>query len=96
MSRTTDTPAECTVMGESATPSTISSLCRGLMTDPFYPPPGVPSITTNLSGFGGFMEDLLEDSQDYGCAMQLSAFVERLLTWPWGCARAASTSSTAA
>ncbi|GAA5898490.1 hypothetical protein JCM5296_006478 [Sporobolomyces johnsonii] len=27
---------------------------------------GVPSITTNLSGFGGFMEDLLEDSQDYG------------------------------
>jgi len=28
---------------------------------------GVPSITTNLSGFGGFMEDLLEDSQDYGC-----------------------------
>ncbi|GAA6026364.1 hypothetical protein JCM8202_001779 [Rhodotorula sphaerocarpa] len=27
---------------------------------------GVPSITTNLSGFGGFMEDLLEDAQDYG------------------------------
>lgn len=27
---------------------------------------GVPSITTNLSGFGGYMEDLIENSSDYG------------------------------
>lgn len=27
---------------------------------------GVPSITTNLSGFGCFMDDLIEDSEDYG------------------------------
>jgi len=27
---------------------------------------GVPSITTNLSGFGGFMEEILETSSDYG------------------------------
>lgn len=27
---------------------------------------GVPSITTNLSGFGCFMEDLIENSSDYG------------------------------
>lgn len=27
---------------------------------------GVPSITTNLSGFGCFMEDNIEDPQDYG------------------------------
>lgn len=27
---------------------------------------GVPSVTSNLSGFGGFMEDLLERSEDYG------------------------------
>lgn len=27
---------------------------------------GVPSITTNLSGFGGYMEDLIENSPDYG------------------------------
>ncbi len=54
-------------MGELTTPSIISSLCRDLMIDPFLPALGVPSITTNLSGFGGFMEDLLEDSQDYGC-----------------------------
>jgi glycogen(starch) synthase len=27
---------------------------------------GVPSITTNLSGFGCYMEDLIEDSSDYG------------------------------
>ncbi|KAM0754350.1 glycogen synthase [Meredithblackwellia eburnea MCA 4105] len=27
---------------------------------------GVPSITTNLSGFGCFMEDLIENSEDYG------------------------------
>lgn len=28
---------------------------------------GIPSITTNLSGFGCFMEDLLEAPEDYGC-----------------------------
>lgn len=27
---------------------------------------GVPSITTNLSGFGGYMEDLIENTNDYG------------------------------
>ncbi|CEH13797.1 glycogen synthase [Ceraceosorus bombacis] len=27
---------------------------------------GIPSITTNLSGFGCFMEDTLENSEDYG------------------------------
>jgi glycogen(starch) synthase len=27
---------------------------------------GVPSITTNLSGFGCFMEELIENAQDYG------------------------------
>ncbi len=27
---------------------------------------GVPSITTNISGFGGYMEDILERSSDYG------------------------------
>lgn len=27
---------------------------------------GVPSITTNLSGFGCYMEELLENSTDYG------------------------------
>lgn len=27
---------------------------------------GVPSITTNLSGFGGFIEDLIDNSSDYG------------------------------
>jgi glycogen synthase len=27
---------------------------------------GVPSITTNLSGFGCYMEDLIENSSDYG------------------------------
>lgn len=27
---------------------------------------GIPSITTNLSGFGCYMEDLIENSQDYG------------------------------
>lgn len=27
---------------------------------------GVPSITTNLSGFGCYMEDLIEDTSDYG------------------------------
>uniref|UniRef100_A0A1D1ZHG2 Glycogen [starch] synthase n=1 Tax=Anthurium amnicola TaxID=1678845 RepID=A0A1D1ZHG2_9ARAE len=27
---------------------------------------GVPSITTNLSGFGGFVEEILEKSSDYG------------------------------
>lgn len=27
---------------------------------------GVPSITTNLSGFGGYMEDLIECANDYG------------------------------
>lgn len=28
---------------------------------------GIPSVTTNLSGFGCFMEDLLESPEDYGC-----------------------------
>ncbi|KAJ9106850.1 glycogen synthase isoform 1 [Naganishia cerealis] len=28
---------------------------------------GIPSVTTNLSGFGCFMEDLLEQPNDYGC-----------------------------
>lgn len=28
---------------------------------------GIPNITTNLSGFGCFMEDLLEIPSDYGC-----------------------------
>ena len=28
---------------------------------------GIPNITTNLSGFGCFMEDLLEIPEDYGC-----------------------------
>ncbi|ADV22218.1 glycogen(starch) synthase [Cryptococcus gattii E566] len=28
---------------------------------------GIPNITTNLSGFGCFMEDLLESPEDYGC-----------------------------
>ncbi|ORX38837.1 glycogen synthase [Kockovaella imperatae] len=28
---------------------------------------GIPNITTNLSGFGCFMEDLLEKPEDYGC-----------------------------
>lgn len=27
---------------------------------------GIPSITTNLSGFGCFMDELIENSQDYG------------------------------
>ncbi|KAK0563565.1 glycogen synthase isoform 1 [Tilletia horrida] len=27
---------------------------------------GIPSITTNLSGFGCFMEDMIENSEDYG------------------------------
>lgn len=27
---------------------------------------GIPSITTNLSGFGCYMEDLIENSKDYG------------------------------
>ncbi|CAB4487868.1 family 3 glycosyltransferase [Rhizophagus irregularis] len=27
---------------------------------------GVPSVTTNLSGFGGFVEEILEKSSDYG------------------------------
>lgn len=27
---------------------------------------GVPSITTNLSGFGCFMEDMIENAEDYG------------------------------
>jgi len=27
---------------------------------------GVPSVTTNLSGFGGFVEEILENSTDYG------------------------------
>ncbi|GMM37392.1 glycogen (starch) synthase [Saccharomycopsis crataegensis] len=27
---------------------------------------GVPSVTTNLSGFGGYMEDLIENAPDYG------------------------------
>jgi glycogen(starch) synthase len=28
---------------------------------------GIPNVTTNLSGFGCFMEELLESPQDYGC-----------------------------
>jgi glycogen(starch) synthase len=28
---------------------------------------GIPNVTTNLSGFGCFMEDLLESPDDYGC-----------------------------
>ena len=28
---------------------------------------GIPSITTNLSGFGSFMQDLIEEPQDEGC-----------------------------
>ncbi|EIW71286.1 hypothetical protein TREMEDRAFT_37716 [Tremella mesenterica DSM 1558] len=28
---------------------------------------GIPNVTTNLSGFGCFMEDLLETPEDYGC-----------------------------
>lgn len=28
---------------------------------------GIPNVTTNLSGFGCFMEDLLESPEDYGC-----------------------------
>ncbi|KZO97311.1 glycosyltransferase family 3 protein [Calocera viscosa TUFC12733] len=28
---------------------------------------GIPSITTNLSGFGSFMEDMLEKPEDEGC-----------------------------
>jgi glycogen(starch) synthase len=28
---------------------------------------GIPNVTTNLSGFGCFMEDLLETPDDYGC-----------------------------
>lgn len=28
---------------------------------------GIPSITTNLSGFGCFMQDLIERPQDEGC-----------------------------
>jgi len=28
---------------------------------------GIPSITTNLSGFGSFMQDLIEDPADEGC-----------------------------
>jgi glycogen(starch) synthase len=28
---------------------------------------GIPNVTTNLSGFGCFMEDLLEAPEDYGC-----------------------------
>lgn len=28
---------------------------------------GVPSITTNLSGFGSFMQDLIEEPADEGC-----------------------------
>ncbi|EJT98189.1 glycogen synthase [Dacryopinax primogenitus] len=28
---------------------------------------GIPSITTNLSGFGSFMEDMLEHAEDEGC-----------------------------
>ena len=27
---------------------------------------GVPSITTNLSGFGCYMEEMIENSSDYG------------------------------
>lgn len=28
---------------------------------------GIPSITTNLSGFGSFMQDLIESPEDEGC-----------------------------
>ena len=28
---------------------------------------GIPNITTNLSGIGCMMEDLLETPEDYGC-----------------------------
>ena len=28
---------------------------------------GIPSVTTNLSGFGCFMQDLIERPQDEGC-----------------------------
>ncbi|KAG8939617.1 glycogen synthase isoform 1 [Tulasnella sp. 408] len=28
---------------------------------------GIPSITTNLSGFGSFMQDLIENPEDEGC-----------------------------
>ena len=28
---------------------------------------GIPSITTNLSGFGSFMQDLIERPEDEGC-----------------------------
>ena len=28
---------------------------------------GIPSITTNLSGFGSFMQDLIEEPADEGC-----------------------------
>ncbi len=50
---------------------------------------GIPSITTNLSGFGCFMEDLLEAPEDYGCyivdrrSQGVEASVEQLVGTRW-------------
>ena len=57
---------------------------------------GVPSITTNLSGFGCYMEELIENSSDYGIYIvdrrtkgdddsvnQLAEFMYNFTTSPW-------------
>jgi glycogen synthase len=47
---------------------------------------GIPNVTTNLSGFGCFMEDLLEAPEDYGCyivdrrSQGVEASVEQLVS----------------
>src|ERR1700722_11864164 len=43
------------------------SLQSTTRTDLYVPQMGIPSITTNLSGFGCFMQDLIERPQDEGC-----------------------------
>jgi glycogen(starch) synthase len=59
------TPAECTVYVR----ATACTHARALA-DPsallLAHSMGIPSITTNLSGFGCFMDELIENSQDYG------------------------------
>lgn len=53
------TPAECTVV------SNTSEVDNHEVADSYQM--GVPSVTTNLSGFGCFMQDLIERPEDEGC-----------------------------
>ena len=55
------TPAECTVVSLAIQHMLYPSLLI------IASQMGVPSVTTNLSGFGCFMQDLIERPQDEGC-----------------------------